>query len=40
MRRGPNSKLLFSNGEEKRRKSGKTVWNNDGLEFFYTAERN
>jgi hypothetical protein len=32
--------LLFSTREGKRRESGKTVWNNDGLEFFYTAERN
>ncbi len=34
------AKPLFSTGEGKRRESGKTVWNNDGLEFFYTAERN
>ncbi len=34
------AKPLFSTGEKKRRESGKTVWNNDGLEFFYTAERN
>ncbi len=33
-------KPLFRTGEEKRRESGKTVCNNDGLEFFYTAERN
>ncbi len=33
-------KPLFSTGEGKRRESGKTVWNNNGLEFFYTAERN
>ncbi len=34
------AKPLFSTGEEKRRESGKTVWNNDGLEFFYTVKRN
>jgi hypothetical protein len=34
------AKPLFSTGEGERRESGKTVWNNDGLEFFYTAERN
>jgi hypothetical protein len=34
------AKLLFSTGEGKRRESEKTVWNNDGLEFFYTVERN
>ena len=34
------AKPLFSTGEGKRRESGKTVWNNHGLEFFYTAERN
>ena len=31
---------LFSAGEGRKRESGKTVWNNDGLEFYYTAERN
>ncbi len=34
------AKLLFSTGGGKRRESGKTVWNNDELEFFYTEERN
>jgi hypothetical protein len=39
-RQEKRAKLLFSTGEGKRRESGKTVWNNDGLEFFYTVERN
>ncbi len=39
-RHDKRAKLLFSTGEGERRESGKTVWNNDGLEFFYTAERN
>ncbi len=39
-RREKRAKPLFSTGEGKWRESGKTVWNNDGLEFFYTAERN
>ncbi len=32
--------LLFSRGDGKKRLSGITVWNNPGLEFFYTAEKN
>jgi hypothetical protein len=38
-RHGKIAELLFSIGEGKGRESGKTVWNNDGLEFFYTVER-
>jgi hypothetical protein len=40
VRHEKRAKLLVSTGEGKRRESGKTVWNNDGLEFFHTAERN
>jgi hypothetical protein len=31
---------LFTKGEGQKRESGKTVWNNDGLNFYYTAEKN
>jgi hypothetical protein len=31
---------LFSRGDGKKRLSGNTVWNNAGMEFFYTAEKN
>ena len=31
---------LFTKGEGQKRESGKTVWNNEGLNFYYTAERN
>jgi len=31
---------LFTKGEGQKRESGKTVWNNEGLNFHYTAERN
>ncbi len=37
MRRGPNCSSALEKGKGE---SGKTVWNNDGLEFFYTVERN
>jgi hypothetical protein len=39
VRHEKRAKPLFSTGEGKRRESEKAVWNNDGLEFFYTAER-
>jgi len=31
---------LFTKAEGQKRESGKTVWNNEGLNFYYTAERN
>ncbi len=31
---------LFTKGEGQKRESGKTVWNNDRLNFYYTAEKN
>ena len=31
---------LFTKGEGQKRESGKTVWNNDGLNFYYTAKKN
>jgi len=31
---------LFTKGEGQKRESGKTVWNNVGLNFYYTAEMN
>ena len=31
---------LFTKGEGQKRESGKTVWNNEGLNFYYTAELN
>lgn len=31
---------LFTKGEGQKRESGKTVWNNEGLNFYYTAEMN
>ena len=31
---------LFTKGEGRKGESGKTVWNNDGLNFYYTAEMN
>ena len=31
---------LFIKGEGQKRKGGKTVWNNEGLNFFYKAEKN
>jgi len=31
---------LFTKGEGQKRESGRTIWNNDGLNFYYTAERN
>ncbi len=34
------AKPLFSHGEGRKRESGKTVWSNDGLEFYYTMEKN
>ena len=33
-------KPLFSTGEGKKRESGKSVWNNEGLEFYYSVEKN
>ena len=37
----PEKKIqpLFSRGEGRKRVSGQTVWNNTGLEFFYTTEK-
>ena len=32
-------KPLFSTGEGKKRESGKSVWNNHGLEFYYSVEK-
>ena len=32
-------KPLFSTGEGKKRESGKSVWNNEGLEFYYSVEK-
>jgi hypothetical protein len=31
---------LFTKGEGQERESGRTIWNNEGLNFYYTAERN
>ena len=31
---------LFTKGEGQKRESGKTVWNNEGLNFYYMAEKN
>ena len=31
---------LFTKGEGQNRESGRTIWNNEGLNFYYTAERN
>lgn len=31
---------LFTQGEGQKRESGKTVWNKDGLNYYYTAEMN
>ena len=31
---------LFTKGEGLKRESGRTIWNNEGLNFYYTAERN
>ena len=31
---------LFTKGEGQKRESGRTVWNNEGLNYYYTAERN
>ena len=31
---------LFTKGEGQKRESGKTVWNDEGLNFYYTAEMN
>jgi hypothetical protein len=31
---------LFTKGEGRKRESGRTVWNNEGLNFYYTAEKN
>ena len=38
----PEKKLrpLFSAGEGRKRKSGISVWNKEGLEFYYTVEKN
>jgi hypothetical protein len=32
--------LLFTSGKGKKRLFGKSVWMREGLEYFYTAERN
>ncbi len=34
------AKLLFSVGEGKKREIGKSVWNNDVLEFYYMVKKN
>ena len=34
------AKPLFSTGEGKKRESGKSVWNMEGLEFYYNVEKN
>ncbi len=34
------AKPLFSTGERKKRESGKSVWNKEGLEFYYNVEKN
>jgi hypothetical protein len=31
---------LFTKREGQKRESGRMIWNNDGLNFYYTAERN
>ena len=31
---------LFTKGEGQKRESGRTIWNNEGLNLYYTAERN
>ena len=31
---------LFTKGEGRKRESGRTVWNNEGLNFYYTAQKN
>jgi hypothetical protein len=31
---------LFTKGEGQKRESGKMVWNNEGLNFYYTVEKN
>jgi hypothetical protein len=31
---------LFTKGEGQKRESGKTVWNSEGLNFYYMAEKN
>ena len=31
---------MFTNGEGLKRESGKTVWDKNGLNFYYTAEKN
>ena len=31
---------LFTKGENLKRESGKTVWSKDGLNYYYTAEKN
>ena len=31
---------LFTKGKGRKRESGRTVWNNEGLNFYYTAEKN
>ncbi len=33
-------RLLFTGGEGKKRTYGKTMWNMEGLDYFYTAEKN
>ncbi len=37
----PEKKLkpLFSSGEGRKRESGKSMWNKEGLEFYYTVEK-
>ncbi len=34
------AKPQFSTGEGKKRESGKSVWNMEGLEFYYNVEKN
>jgi len=31
---------LFTKGEGQKREGGRMIWNNEGLNFYYTAERN
>jgi hypothetical protein len=32
--------LLFTKGENLKRESGRTVWSKEGLNYYYTAEKN
>ena len=37
---GSKAQPLFTKGEGRKRESGMTVWSNEGLNFYYTAEKN